>query len=225
MWSRLEGVGRDGAGAAPARRAPEPAPAVLNEWVAPPQPVADRGERTPDDLAVVAEWCAVGYSAPDPPPAAPDEIDLAGLAEWSAPIVASAPEPDLASMPEWSAMPSGAVIWERALALAEAAAVREAPMSRIERTRAEGTFQITGLALASGHLVFEGITFPHRLQRAPRPESVRLIPSTEENVAPGGLVVMADSGFGPGPEGFTLVLAAAAPGRFHARGRFEVELS
>lgn len=225
MWSRLEGVGRDRAGTTPARRTPEPAPAVLSEWVAPPQPVHDRGEQTPDDIAVIAEWCAVGYSAPDPPAPTPDEIDLAGYAEWSAPVVAASAEPDLATLPEWSTMPSGAVIWERALALAEAAAVREAPMSRIERTRAEGTFQVTGLALASGHLVFEGITFTHRLQRAPRPESVRLIPSTEENVAPGGLVVMADSGFGPGTEGFTLVLAAAAPGRFHARGRYEVELS
>jgi len=225
VWSRLEGVGRDGGGTASARRVPEPAPAILNEWVAPAQPVHDRGGLTPDDMAVMAEWCAVGYSAPDPPSPEPEEIDLAAFAEWSAPVVAARAEPDLATLSEWSTMPSGAVILERALALAEAAAVREAPMSRIERTRAEGTFQVTGLALASGHLVFEGITFTHRLQRAPRPESVRLVASTEENVAPGGLVVMADSGFGPGPEGFTLVLAAAAPGRFHARGRYEVELS
>lgn len=214
----------DGATDAPGRRAPEPPPVVLNEWVAPQQPVHEAPAVTDDDLAVVSEWVGVGYSAPDPP-APPDDIDLAAMAEWSAPVVAISSDPDLAVLAEWSALPAGAAAVERSLALAEAAAVREAPMSRIERTRSEGTFQITGLALASGHLVFEGITFTHRLQRPPRPESVRLVVSSEENVAPGGLVVMADSGFGPGTEGFTLVLAAAAPGRFHARGRYEVELS
>jgi len=170
------------------------------------------------------EWVAVGTSAPDPPPPVPDEIDLATVAEWCAPPVSIPVEPDLATLPEWSTLPAGSVAMERSLALAEAAAVRTPHMSRIERTRAEGTFAITGLALASGHLVFDGITFAHRLSRAPRPERVRLMTSAEDNVAPGGLVVMADAGFGPGTEGFTLVLAAAEPGRFHARGRYEVEL-
>ena len=213
----------EGAAGASGRRAPEPPPVVLNEWVAPQQPVHETRAITDDDLAVVSEWVGVGFSAPDPP-GPPDDIDLAAMAEWSAPVVTVPADPDLAVLAEWSALPAGAAAVERSLALAEAAAVREAPMSRIERTRSEGTFQITGLALASGHLVFEGITFTHRLHRPPRPESVRLVISSEENVAPGGLVVMADSGFGPGTEGFTLVLAAAAPGRFHARGRYEVEL-
>jgi hypothetical protein len=210
--------------AAPAPAASVPPPAVLSEWWAPSQPVHGEHGRTHDDLAVMAEWVAVGTSAPDPPSPVPDEIDLASVAEWSALPVTSRVEPDLATLPEWSTLPVGAAELERSLALAEAAAVRTPPMSRIERTRAEGTFAVTGLALASGHLVFEGITFATRLSRPPRPERVRLTMSAEDNVAPGGLVVMADAGFGPDTEGFTLVLAAAEPGRFHARGRYEVEL-
>lgn len=223
MWSRLRGTA---VSSRPQTQngLPQAERALLSEWWAPAQPLHGVAELTEEERAVAAEWVAVGVSAPDPVVPEGVEVDLASMAEWSAPVLSIRKDPDLATLSEWCAQPIGAAPLQRSLALAEAAATISpaAHGSRVVRTRAEGTFSITGLALASGHLVFQGVSFPHRLSGTPRPEGVTLTISADQNIAPGGLVVMADSGFGPSDEGFTLVLAAAAPGRFHARGRYAV---
>ena len=197
--------------------------ALLSEWWAPAQAAAVPSSPSDEDRAVLAEWVSVGSSAPDPPVTEVPDPDLAALSEWAAPVVSEIKDPDLALMSEWdTGAPPGTLA--RSLALAESAATAAPMVGRVVRSRAEGTFAVSGLALASGHLAFDGITFPHRLSGTPRPESVRLVVTGDGNVAPGGLVVMADSGFRPSDEGFTLVLAASGPGRFHAQGRYEVGL-
>ncbi|MFN8109449.1 MAG: hypothetical protein U0Y82_06335 [Thermoleophilia bacterium] len=222
MWSRPSGT--TAAGTPFTGTASVDGRELLSEWWAPAQPVRRPEPPNAEDVACLNEWSAVGVSAPDPVAPVSQEIELATMAEWSAPVLPVGADPDLAAMSEWAGLPTGGVAAERSLALAESAATTDVATGRIMRTRAEGTFAISGLALASGHLVFEGITFPHRLSADPGADRVTLTVTDEDNVAPGGLVVMADSGFGPSDEGFTLVLAAAAPGRFHARGRYKAGL-
>ena len=41
---------------------------------------------------------------------------------------------------------------------------------------------------------------------------MRLVPDVLQNVTASGLVVLGDAGFAPDAEGFTLLVAAAAPG-------------
>jgi hypothetical protein len=118
---------------------------------------------------------------------------------------------------------------ELVLAEAEVAAVAEAPAAEasveeppVVELDASGRFSLEGWAVMSGQMTVRGVSFPDRLRRPVRAEDVRLIVDARTNVADGGLLVLGDGGFAPDDEGFTLLLAAAAPGGFAASGRYEV---
>jgi hypothetical protein len=123
---------------------------------------------------------------------------------------------------------------ELILAEAEVAAVAEPPVAEppvaeapveeppVVELDAAGRFSLEGWAVMAGQMTVRGVSFPERLRRPVRAEDVRLIVDARTNVADGGLVVLGDGGFAPDGEGFTLLLAAAAPGGFAASGRYEV---
>lgn len=86
----------------------------------------------------------------------------------------------------------------------------------------EGRFAIGGWAAAPGHSVVSAVTYHHRLPVVVPAERVLLTVDGAENVPERGLVVLADPGFAPDREGFTLLLAAADPGPFSATGSYRV---
>jgi hypothetical protein len=154
-------------------------------------------------------------------PAADAGLDLAGIAEWSArpapardgarPVPASG-DRDLDRLAEWIGAPAAAPV--------AAPAVQE--FSVPPAVRETGRFSLGGWASAGGHLAVSGVTFRDRLGEPVDAGAVRLVIEAGDNVAHGGLVVLADAGFAPDEEGFTLMLAAAGPGAFAAAGRYEV---
>jgi len=170
------------------------------------------------DLAGLAEWCAQPATADGRarPALAPGDRDLDRLAEWiGAPaarlvgagaVAPPEPEPEPAPLDEWSA-PLAAVRHEFSVA----PAVRET-----------GRFSLGGWASAAGHMAVCGVSLRERLGEPVDAGAVRLVIEAGDNIAHGGLVVLADPGFAPDEEGFTLMLAAAAPGVFAAAGRYEV---
>jgi hypothetical protein len=84
----------------------------------------------------------------------------------------------------------------------------------------EGSFSLGGWAAAPGHTVVSAVTFHQRLAVEVAPERIVLSIEHAENVPDDGLVVLADPGFAPDREGFTLVLAAADPGPFSVSGTY-----
>jgi hypothetical protein len=200
---------------------PSPVPAETAATLAPmpaPAPAGGPGRARGEaglDLAGLAEW-----SGQPAAPAlrrrralAPGDRDLDRLAEWiGAPVArlvrAAAPrQPDPLPLAEWSAP------------LAPPAAKE---FSVAPRVRESGRFSLGGWAVAPGHLAVCGVTFRERLADRVDAGAVRLVVEAGDNVADGGLVVLGDPGFAPDEEGFTLMLAAAAPGVFAAAGRYEV---
>jgi hypothetical protein len=109
-------------------------------------------------------------------------------------------EPDPTALSEWLGHPAGAA-------------------ARIE---ASGRFTLGGWASQAGHMALAGVTFPSRLAEAVEAGRVRLVPDVLRNVAGAGVTVLADPGFAPDAEGFTLLVAAAGPGAFAAAGRWEL---
>lgn len=85
-----------------------------------------------------------------------------------------------------------------------------------------GRFELGGWAAAPGHSVVSAVTFTRRLDERPPASHVVLALESSENVPSAGLVVLADPGFAPDQEGFTLLLAAADPGPFSAAGTYRV---
>ncbi len=112
----------------------------------------------------------------------------------------SAWEPDPVALSEWFGTPAGA-----------AASVE-----------ASGRFALGGWAAQAGHMTLCGVTFPAPLADAVEAGRVRLVPDVLQNVTASGLVVLGDAGFAPDAEGFTLLVAASAPGPFAASGRYEL---
>jgi hypothetical protein len=141
--------------------------------------------------------------APAPAPIWIPDFETALVAE-AAPSVFTprgpAWEPDPAALSEWLAHPAGA-----------------AP-----RIEASGRFTLGGWASQAGHMALAGVTFPSRLAEAVAAGRLRLIPDVMQNVAGAGVTVLADPGFAPDAEGFTLLVAAAGPGAFAATGRWEL---
>lgn len=84
----------------------------------------------------------------------------------------------------------------------------------------EGTFSIGGLAAGSGHTAISAVQFHQRVPVALDAARIALDVTASENVPAGGLMVLSDPGFAPDHEGFTLLLAAAAPGPFSASGTY-----
>jgi hypothetical protein len=132
--------------------------------------------------------------APERAPASPDLV----LADCE---VVAAAEPPVAEAP------------------VAAPAAPEPPVLTLD---AAGRFSLEGWAALAGQMTVRGVSFPERLGREPAADEIRLIVDARANVADGGLVVLGDAGFAPDGEGFTLLLAAAAPGGFAASGRYEL---
>ena len=107
--------------------------------------------------------------------------------------------------------------------VAEDEPVTEPPAAQDEPLVAErGRFALGGSALAPGHLAVAGITFASRREAPVGADALRLRIERALNVPDGGLIVLADPGFAPDAEGFTLALAAASAGGFVAAGTYEV---
>jgi hypothetical protein len=86
----------------------------------------------------------------------------------------------------------------------------------------EGRFALGGWAASAGHSVVSAVTFRRRLSEDIGADRIVLEIDASENVPDGGLVVLADPGFAPDRDGFTLLLAAAAPGQFSVAGSYRV---
>lgn len=138
-----------------------------------------------------------------PPPVWIPDLD-AVLVPEAAPSVFTprgpAWEPDPLTLSEWSGIPAG-------------------PAPRI---LASGRFALGGSAVQAGHMALSGVTFPARLAGEVAAGRVRLVPDALQNVSTDGLLVLADGGFAPDGEGFTLLVAAVGPGAFAASGRYEL---
>jgi hypothetical protein len=86
----------------------------------------------------------------------------------------------------------------------------------------EGRFALGGHAAGAGHSVVTAVTFRRRLPSPPSADQIALEIDASENVSDGGLVILADPGFAPDRDGFTLLLAAKDPGPFSAAGSYRV---
>ena len=85
-----------------------------------------------------------------------------------------------------------------------------------------GRFALGGWAASAGHSMVSAVTFRRRLSEDISADRVILEIDASENVPGGGLVVLADPGFAPDRDGFTLLLTAADPGQFSATGSYRV---
>ena len=86
----------------------------------------------------------------------------------------------------------------------------------------EGRFALGGWAAAAGHSMVSAVTFRRRLPEDIAADRIVLVIDASDNVPDDGLVVLADPGFAPDRDGFTLRLAAADPGPFSAAGSYRV---
>jgi hypothetical protein len=180
----------------------EEAPAAP-PWIEPPFQPPHSGPRAPVLTA------APTVPAPDPVPPPP---------EAAAPAAAPAMEPEAQQHPEPAPVPPPppAPVPEPPPA---AEPVRQAADPSVLE---EGRFSLGGWAAAPGHSVVAGVTFRRRLPYAVAAAAVELMVEAADNVAAHGLVVLADPGFAPDREGFTLLLAAASEGPFSAAGTYLV---
>ncbi len=86
----------------------------------------------------------------------------------------------------------------------------------------EGRFALGGWAASAGHSVVSAVTFRRRLAANPAPDRIELHVEAAENVAEDGPTVMAEPGFVPDRDGFTLMLTAAHAGAFSAAGSYRI---
>ena len=85
-----------------------------------------------------------------------------------------------------------------------------------------GRFALGGWAASAGHSMVSAVTFRRGLSEDISADRIILEIDAAENVPDGGLVVLADPGFAPDRDGFTLLLTAADPGQFSATGSYRV---
>ena len=154
-----------------------------------------------DEPVLVEDEPVAIDEAPAPPPVWIPDFDAVPA---SAPTVFSprepAWEPDPVTLAEWTGVPAG-------------------PAPQVE---VSGRFALGGSAVQAGHMALCGVTFPARLAGEVAAGRVRLVPDALQNVSAGGLLVLADGGFAPDAEGFTILVAADGPGPFAASGRYEL---
>lgn len=86
----------------------------------------------------------------------------------------------------------------------------------------EGRFALGGWAASAGHTMVSAVTFRRRLMQDLAADRIVLEIDASDNVPEDGLVVLADPGFAPDRDGFTLLLASAEPGPFSAAGSYRV---
>jgi hypothetical protein len=181
--------------------------------------------------ATVAWEPAEPATAPEAPEHA-DPLGDAGPGDWSAilsgdPLAPVADEPEPAALAEWVAevAPLRADRPETspdAESHESNPAEDPAPRPAVVDIDESGRFSLGGWAAQAGHMTLCGVTFRDRRGGTVDPASIRLLPEAETNVAEGGLIVLADEGFAPDAEGFTILLAAGGPGSFAAAGRYEI---
>ena len=186
-------------------------------------PPAPAPAQAPDTLAT-ALACEPApalepVSAPEPP-SAPEPVEPAEVV--SAPVAYAedlAPEPPPAPEPVEPAEPSEVV----SAPVADAEDLVPEPPPAFEPVVAEwGRFAVGGDALAAGHAAVSAVSFARRQPGPVSADAVRLRIESALNVPVGGLLVLGDPGFAPDAEGFTLMLAAEAAGRFAATGTYEL---
>lgn len=86
----------------------------------------------------------------------------------------------------------------------------------------EGRFALGGWAASAGHTMVSAVTFRRRLMQDLAADWIVLEIDASDNVPEDGLVVLADPGFAPDRDGFTLLLASAEQGPFSAAGSYRV---
>jgi hypothetical protein len=175
-----------------------------------PEPAAV--EERPPVVQERPTWPAVveHHDEPAPPPPAAHEP------------VASVTEPEVELAPDRTPP----TIWERVAPPSEPV-VPVAPASASsdstwQITLDEGRFALGGWAASAGHSMVSAVTFRRRLAEDITADRIVLEVDASDNVPDGGLVVLADPGFAPDRDGFTLLLAAADPGPFSAAGSYRV---
>ncbi len=85
-----------------------------------------------------------------------------------------------------------------------------------------GHFSLGGWAVQAGQMALVGVTFRARRGGPVAVGDIRIVAEGLVNIAGGGPTVLGDAGFAPDGEGFTLIVAASAPGAFAATGRYEL---
>gem|GEM_PF-5612914 len=213
-WTHTPAVAGPPAWDEPAETDVEPAPPVPGGW-------ADDGIAPVrwDEPEAAAGWALEDAAAP-PAPAVATPVAAEPLGEPAAAPAAPAKEADVPPLAAGGEPDDGGAA---AAAEAVSGGAAHAPVpAGAGHVLAAGVFTVSGFAVNAGDLAFGRATFPERLAVAPAAGDVSLHLEAVENVPDGGLVVMAESGFAPCREGVTLVAAAAGPGRFLVRGRYEV---
>ncbi len=186
--------------------------------VAPPRPRAPVPQSQYVDLA----------PPPAPDTTTPSVYDLlagAPLVEAHTPSVADEPAEPLAVDP-WQAVPLETLapvdeptpVVDIGPAQPAAEPARDAWLVPLD----EGRFALGGWAASAGHSMVSAVTFRRQLSEDISADRIVLEIDASENVPDGGLVVLADPGFAPDRDGFTLLLAAAAPGQFSVAGSYRV---
>ncbi len=149
---------------------------------------------------------------------------------WTTASVASeAPEPageplQMPEGPEVTPFPAAAIPTRSLDELGE-----DAPTEQASTT---GRFALGGYALQPGQQAVSGVTFPQPLPWAPEgwthapsegpPRTIELDVNGTINCEPTDVEVIAEPGFAPTQQGFTLRLSARAAGPFMASGTFRV---
>jgi len=161
-------------------------------------------------------WLEPPPPPPPPPVRVPEPPRGAPAPDAPAPVLADpAPEP-LADLVEPEPLPPEPTPEPPPPAAAPT------PPDAGARVLEEGRFSLGGWAAAPGHSVVAGVTFRRRIPYPVAAAAVELMVEAADNVAAHGLVVLADPGFAPDQEGFTLLLAAASEGPFSAAGTYLV---
>ncbi|MBJ7456641.1 MAG: hypothetical protein JHC74_11335, partial [Thermoleophilia bacterium] len=224
-------------------------PARLAEWVTNPTwgPLRRTMVRDVLDAAALAEWATDPVWGQTRRTRTRDAFEAAAVSEWITHVVPTAlPEwegvPEEPAEPAPAAAPAPLPVVEAGTddcddepGVPEPAAEVAAPIVELVpdpeppaepaiemRIDESGRFSLGGWAAQPGSISLCGVTFRDRRDAPVDPSSIRLIPDAVSNVGDGGLVVLADPGFAPDQDGFTLLLAAEGPGSFAASGRYEV---
>ena len=192
------------AGEPPSESMTQPAPESADTAMPPEAP--------PDDL-----WSLPAL--PDTPltPAVEAAVDLVGdvpprpgPSEWPPSLAESSSDPLPPQMSDAPVMPTTQTHTEPPQTTTDSAVLDE------------GRFALGGWAASAGHSMVSAVTFRQRLTNAVTADQIVLDIDVADNIPDDGLIVLADPGFAPDNEGFTLLLAAAYPGPFSAAGSYRV---
>lgn len=200
-------------------------PLRLAEWVTNPTWAPSRRTTTRDvlDAAALAEWATDPTWGAERRARTRDAFEAAALGEWIGHVAPTA-LPEMDGSPEAPPVPAAVAQPEAELVTGTETEVSPPEIeSEIEIEIDEsGRFSLGGWAAQQGHMALCGVTFRDRRGTPVDPGAIRLIPDALSNVGTGGLVVLADQGFAPDTEGFTILVAADGPGSFAVAGRYEV---